>query len=79
MAVVMGLNQVLRFLLELCALGTFIAPKAAVDAPPALRLLLELAVFGSAIAGLYASGRLNLAATLAVVYVPHRGLTAVLR
>lgn len=90
-----GLNLLLRFLLELCALGalcywgfttgsgpvakiglgigapiiavvvwgTFVAPGAPVAIPEALRLVLELVVFGSAVGALYSAGSPTLAWT----------------
>jgi hypothetical protein len=54
--------------------GTFVAPRAAVPAPGLLRLVLELAVFGSAAAALYAAGRPALAWALGVLYVINRVL-----
>lgn len=52
--------------------GTFLAPRAAVPGP--LSLVLELGVFGSAAAALYAAGRPALAWALAVLYVINRVL-----
>lgn len=54
--------------------GTFVAPGAPVAAPGALRLVLELAVFGSAVAALWSAGRTNLAWTLGLAYVINRAL-----
>jgi len=54
--------------------GTFVAPRAAVAVPGALRLVLELGVFGSAAAALYAAGRPALAWALGLVYVVNRVL-----
>ena len=57
--------------------GTFVAPRAPVAVPAAVRLVLELAVFGSAVAALYAAGRPSLAWALAVTYAINRVLVAV--
>lgn len=54
--------------------GTFVAPAAPVAAPGALRFVLELAVFGSAVVALYFAGRPTLAWTLGSVYVINRVL-----
>ena len=54
--------------------GTFLAPRAAVPTPGLLRLVLELGVFGSAAAALYAAGRPVLAWALGVLYVINRVL-----
>ena len=54
--------------------GTFLAPRAAVLTPGLLRLVLELGVFGSAAAALYAAGRPVLAWALGVHYVINRVL-----
>jgi hypothetical protein len=53
--------------------GTFVAPAAPVSVPGALRLLLELAVFGGA-AALYSAGRPGLAWALGLTYVINRVL-----
>ncbi len=54
--------------------GTFVAPAAPVSVPGALRLLLELAVFGGAAAALYSAGRPGLAWALGLAYVINRVL-----
>lgn len=100
-----GANLVLRFLLELCALGALcywgfrtgtgpiskaalgigaplaaavlwamVAPSAPVSVSGALRLLVEVAVFGSAVAALHFAGRTNLAWALGLAYVINRVL-----
>lgn len=56
--------------------GLGVAPKARLDLPAAVRLMLELAVFGAAIAALYTVGRSGLAAALAVAYAINRGVLA---
>jgi hypothetical protein len=57
--------------------GAFVAPRAPVAVPAPVRLARELAVFGSAVAALYAVGRPSLAWTLAIAYVTNRALMAV--
>jgi hypothetical protein len=57
--------------------GTFVAPRAPVAVPAVVRLALELAVFGSAVAALCAVGRPSLAWTLAIGYAINRALLAV--
>jgi hypothetical protein len=54
--------------------GAFLSPRAAVPTPGLLRLVLELGVFGSATAALYAAGRPALAWALVVLYVINRVL-----
>lgn len=54
--------------------GTFVAPAAPVSVPGALRLLLELAVFGGAAAALYSTERPGLAWALGLAYVINRVL-----
>ena len=54
--------------------GTIVAPGAPVSVPGALRLLVELAVFGSAAAALYSAGRPGLAWALGLAYVINRVL-----
>ncbi len=101
-----ALNDGLRFLLELAALGAlgywgftfggsasrwllgigapvtlavvwglFIAPKAAMRTTDPERLVLELAVFGAAVAALAHAGQVKLAMALAGVVVVHLALT----
>ena len=60
------------------AWGTFVAPKALVKAPGAVRLLVEVGVFASAIAGLYVAGSTRLATALMLVYVLDRVLLTAL-
>jgi len=105
-----GIALVLRFLLELCALGalgywgfttggsalakvglglgiplvaavawgTFVAPKALVKVPGAVRLLVEVGVFASATAALYVVGSARLATALMLAYVLDRVLLTAL-
>jgi quinol-cytochrome oxidoreductase complex cytochrome b subunit len=54
--------------------GTFVAPHAAVPVSAPLRLVLELVVFGSAAAALYAAGRPALAGSFALTVVINRVL-----
>lgn len=49
--------------------GTFISPRAAVPVSLPVRLLLELIIFGAAVAGLAAAGQRTLAWVLALVVV----------
>jgi hypothetical protein len=56
--------------------GLFVSPKAPVDIP-AVRWVVELAVFGSAVVALAAAGNSGLAAALLVVYVFNRVLVSV--
>ncbi len=49
------------------AWGAFVAPRARVAAPAAVRLAVELAVFATAVAALLATGRSSLAWALAIV------------
>jgi hypothetical protein len=105
----MSANDVLRFLLELAALGSlaywgfsehggavqwvlgigapavaatvwgaFVAPKASHPTVDPVRLLVEVAVFGSGVAALWAADRAALALVLAALVVLHLGLTFVL-
>jgi hypothetical protein len=46
--------------------GVFVAPKAPVRVPTAVWLLLQLAIFGAAVAGLFAAGHPRLAWALGV-------------
>lgn len=54
--------------------GIFVAPRAPIPTPGLLRLILELVVFGSAAAALYAAGRPTLAWALVLVFVANRAL-----
>jgi hypothetical protein len=47
--------------------GTFVAPKAAIPVSIPVRIMLQLLVFGSAAAALYASGHPKLAAAFFVI------------
>lgn len=47
--------------------GTFISPKASIPVTVPVRLLLELCVFGSAAAALFAAGRSALAAVFLII------------
>ena len=49
--------------------GLFVAPKAAISIHPGLRLAVEVLVFGSAVLGLAAAGRSNLAWVFAVLVI----------
>jgi Protein of unknown function (DUF2568) len=49
--------------------GVFVAPRAPVDLPGLVVLLLQVLVFGSAVAGLTATGHRTLALVFAVVVV----------
>ena len=72
-----GTGLPMRLLLGICAplaaavvWGTFIAPKASFPVAVPVRVLLELCVFGSAAAALFAAGRSTLAAVfLAIVLI----------
>ena len=57
--------------------GMVVSPKATVDASPAVRFAVEIAVFGSAILGLWVSGQPDLAVALVFVYVVHRVLLSI--
>ena len=63
-------------LLAAAVWGAFVAPRAPVAVPALVLLTLELAVFGSAVAALYAVGRPSLAWTLAIGYALNRVLLA---
>jgi hypothetical protein len=52
--------------------GTFVAPNASVTVPGLLRLVIELVIFGSAIAALYASKHPALAVVFGLVVVINR-------
>ncbi len=52
--------------------GLFVAPGRPVDPSVPVRVVLELAVFGAAAAGLTAAGRFPLAAALLLVYAVNR-------
>ncbi len=54
--------------------ATVVAPGAPVSAPGALRLLVEVGVFGSAVAALYFAGRPNMAWVLGLAYAVNRAL-----
>jgi len=54
--------------------ATIVAPGAPVSVPGAVRLLVEVAVFGSAVAALYFVGRPNLAWALGLAFVINRAL-----
>lgn len=54
--------------------GTFVAPGAAVPVPGALRLLLELVVFGSAVVALYTTAHPTIAWALGLAYAINRAL-----
>lgn len=56
------------------AWGLVVAPRAKVDAPAAMRLMVEIAVFVAAAVALHAAGRPRLAVALAVAYAIHRVL-----
>jgi Protein of unknown function (DUF2568) len=54
--------------------GIFVAPRAPVQTTGLLSLILELVIFGSAAAALYAARRPTLAWALALVFVANRAL-----
>jgi hypothetical protein len=54
--------------------GLFVAPKARLAVPSAVRLIIEVAFFGLATLGLAAIGRPYLAAALGIAYLLHRVL-----
>jgi hypothetical protein len=58
--------------------GAFVAPDASVDAPGAVRLVLQAGVFGAAAAGLLALGRTGLAGGFAVAVPANAALMAAL-
>jgi hypothetical protein len=55
--------------------GTFVAPKASRPTVDPVRLLLEVAVFGSGVAALLAAGSAALALVFAALVVVHLALT----
>jgi Protein of unknown function (DUF2568) len=55
--------------------GTFVAPKASRPTVDLVRLLLEVAAFGSGVAALVAAGSTPLALVFAALVVVHLGLT----
>jgi Protein of unknown function (DUF2568) len=55
--------------------GTFVAPKASRPTVDPVRLLFEVAVFGSGVAALLAAGSTALALVFAALVVVHLGLT----
>ena len=55
--------------------GTFVAPKASRPTVDPVRLLLEVAVFGSGVAALLAAGSTALALVFAALVVVHLGFT----
>jgi Protein of unknown function (DUF2568) len=55
--------------------GAFVAPKASRPTVDPVRLLLELAVFGSGVAALFAAGSTGVAVVLAALVVVHLALT----
>jgi hypothetical protein len=58
--------------------GLFVAPKASLHVDDPLRLLLEVVIFGSAVAALQATGHRTLAIVLGAVVALHLGFTFVL-
>ncbi len=52
--------------------GLFVAPGRPIDLPAPVRVVLELAIFGAAAAGLTAAGRVHLAVALLLVYAVNR-------
>ena len=54
--------------------ATIVAPQASVPAPAIVRFVVELAVFGSAIVALIATGRAQMAWVLAMMYLVNRTL-----
>jgi hypothetical protein len=67
--IVLGLGAPL---LAIVLWGMFVAPKAAVQVPPAVKLLIELGVFAAAVAALAAARQPSLALLLALVYAVNR-------
>jgi hypothetical protein len=60
------------------AWGAFVAPRRIVEAaPPALRLLVEVAVIGSAAAGLVTAGSRGLGIALAAIWAVNKAILAV--
>lgn len=57
--------------------GLFVAPTASIAVPGAVRLVIEVAIFGLAVLGLLAVGRSTLALALGIAYVVHRVLLIV--
>lgn len=57
--------------------GLFVAPRATVPVSSPVRLIVELLVFGAAIAGLVAAGRPGFATVLGIVYAINRVLVTV--
>jgi hypothetical protein len=55
--------------------GAFVAPKASRPQVDPVRLLLEVAVFGSGVAALLASGRVALGLVFAALVIVHLALT----
>jgi hypothetical protein len=66
-------------LLAAVAWGLFVAPKAAVQLPGPARLLVELVIFGLALAALYAAGQPGLTWIFGIVYLINKLLTIVWR
>jgi hypothetical protein len=58
--------------------GTFVAPRAARPTADPLRLLLEVAIFGSGVAALVAADSTGFAIVFAALVLMHLGLTFVL-
>ncbi len=54
--------------------GLFVAPKASILVPGAVRLIIEVGIFSLAVLGLLATSRPHLALALGIAYVIHRGL-----
>ncbi len=74
-SIIKAANLAFRFLLELCALvalGSWGWHAGTGRAAKPVRVVLELAVFGAAAAGLTAAGRVHLAAALLLVYAVNR-------
>src|SRR5215204_4204032 len=57
--------------------GLFVAPRASIVVPSAVRLVIEVAIFGLATLGLVAAGRPHLALALGIAYVLDRVLLVV--
>ena len=61
-------------LIAAVAWGLFVAPKASIPVPSPVRLLIELAVFGAAAAGLWQRDHATMAIALLVILVVNHGL-----
>ena len=67
------------FLLVIVVWGVFLSPRARVSLPIALWVLLQLVIFGAAVAGLVAADRLRLALALACLLIVNSALLVLWR